>query len=107
MRFLCCALLGALAATLAGCGKREGAAAEGVRTRSLLVGNAAEPADLDPHLASVLNDQIVVNTLFEGLTVLDERSTRPPAGRRGVVGGFRRRPRLDLPAARRAAVVER
>jgi oligopeptide transport system substrate-binding protein len=77
MRFLCCALLGALAATLAGCGKREGAAAEGVRTRTLLVGNAAEPADLDPHLASVLNDQIVVNTLFEGLTVLDERSTRP------------------------------
>jgi oligopeptide transport system substrate-binding protein len=77
MRFLCCALLGGLAVILVGCGKREGAATEGVRTRTLLVGNAAEPADLDPHLASVLNDQILVNTLFEGLTVLDERSTRP------------------------------
>ena len=77
MRIVCGALLVALTAVLAGCGKREGAATEGVRTRTLLVGNAAEPADLDPHLASVLNDQIVVNTLFEGLTVLDERSTRP------------------------------
>lgn len=80
MRILCCALVGLLAAVMTGCGRRESAAAEGVRTRTLLVGNAAEPADLDPHLASVLNDQIVVNTLFEGLTILDERSTRALPG---------------------------
>jgi oligopeptide transport system substrate-binding protein len=43
----------------------------------LLVGNAAEPGDLDPHLASILNDQIVVLALFEGLTLLDERTTNP------------------------------
>lgn len=62
---------------LAGCGRRETPVAEGLRTRTLLVGNAAEPGDLDPHLASILSDQIIVNTLFEGLTLLDERTTRP------------------------------
>ena len=51
--------------------------AEGIRTQTLLVGNSAEPGDLDPHLASVLSDQLIVNTLFEGLTLLDERTTHP------------------------------
>src|SRR4051812_37984967 len=59
------------------CTKRETPADAGIRTHTLLVGNAAEPGDLDPHLASILNDQIVVNTLFEGLTLLDERTTNP------------------------------
>lgn len=78
MRFLLGGLLGALTLFMSvGCGKRETPAAAGIRSSTLLVGNAAEPADLDPHLASVLNDQIVVNTLFEGLTVLDERTTQP------------------------------
>jgi oligopeptide transport system substrate-binding protein len=61
----------------AGCAKRVAPAEEGIRTRTLIVGNAAEPGDLDPHLASILNDQIIVNTLFEGLTLLDERTTNP------------------------------
>lgn len=69
---LACAIVGA-----AGCAKRETPAAEGIRTGTLLVGNTAEPGDLDPHLASNLSDQIIVNTLFEGLTLLDERSTNP------------------------------
>ena len=63
--------------TLAGCSRRETPVEAGIRTHTLLVGNAAEPADLDPHLASILNDQIIVNTLFEGLTLLDERTTNP------------------------------
>lgn len=70
-------LLLSLALAVAGCGKRETAAEEGLRTRTLLVGNAAEPADLDPHLASILSDQIIVNALFEGLTLLDEKTTNP------------------------------
>jgi oligopeptide transport system substrate-binding protein len=61
----------------AGCGQRETPADAGVRTKTLLVGNAAEPADLDPHLASILTDQIIATALFEGLTVLDEKSTAP------------------------------
>jgi oligopeptide transport system substrate-binding protein len=66
-----------LLATASGCAKREAPAAAGLRTKTLLLGNAAEPGDLDPHLASILTDQIVVNALFEGLTVLDERTTAP------------------------------
>lgn len=65
------------AATFSGCGQRETAVEEGIRTKTLLVGNAAEPGDLDPHLASILSDQIIVNTLFEGLTLLDEKTTEP------------------------------
>ena len=74
VRWFVAALLACLAA---GCSKRETAVDAGRRTRTLLVGNAAEPGDLDPHLASILTDQIIVNTLFEGLTLLDERTTKP------------------------------
>jgi oligopeptide transport system substrate-binding protein len=77
MRLILGVFLSFLGFTLSGCGKRESTTAEGIRTGTLLIGNAAEPGDLDPHLASILNDQIVVNTLFEGLTLLDERSTNP------------------------------
>jgi oligopeptide transport system substrate-binding protein len=77
MRFLRCALLGVFAFIVVGCSKRETPVDAGIQSRTLLLGNAAEPGDLDPHLASILNDQIVVNTLFEGLTVLDERTTNP------------------------------
>src|SRR5688572_28418651 len=77
MRLSPCVFLCLLAVVISGCGKRETPAAQGIRTHTLLVGNAAEPGDLDPHLASILNDQIVVLTLFEGLTLLDERTTNP------------------------------
>ena len=77
MRLLPCVFLCLLALIISGCEKRETPAAQGIRTHTLLVGNAAEPGDLDPHLASILNDQIVVLTLFEGLTLLDERTTNP------------------------------
>src|SRR5215216_4732243 len=77
MRFLPCVFLGVFAVALSSCSKRETPVMEGIRTQTLLVGNAAEPGDLDPHLAAILSDQIVVNTLFEGLTLLDERTTNP------------------------------
>ena len=77
MRALPLAFLGVLLLACAACRPRETPAEAGLRTHTLLVGNAAEPGDLDPHLASILNDQIVVNTLFEGLTLLDERTTQP------------------------------
>jgi oligopeptide transport system substrate-binding protein len=59
----------------AGCARRETPAEAGIRTQTLLVGNAAEPADLDPQTATVLSDQIVQMALFEGLTALDEQTT--------------------------------
>ena len=70
-------LTGSAFISISACAKRETAVDEGLRTRTLLVGNGAEPGDLDPHLASVLSDQVVVNTLFEGLTLLDEQTTQP------------------------------
>lgn len=84
MRLLLRIVLPALAILLPACSRRETPAAAGVRTQTLLVGNAAEPADLDPHLASILSDQIIVNALFEGLTLLDEKTTQPlPAAAEG------------------------
>ncbi len=68
---------GLLVFCLAGCARRETPVEEGIRTKTLLVGNGAEPGSLDPHLAAILSDQIIVNTLFEGLTLLDETTTRP------------------------------
>ena len=65
-------LLPFVAVILAGCGRRETPVAEGIRTRTLIVGNSAEPADLDPHLAEAYTDQILLVALYEGLTVLDE-----------------------------------
>ncbi len=77
MRLLICVVLGVVAPAISSCSKRIPAAEEGVRTRTLLVGNGAEPSDLDPHIAPILTDQNIVNALFEGLTLLDERSTNP------------------------------
>ncbi len=75
VRFLSSLLAAGLLFT--GCARRESPVQAARHTHTLLVGNAAEPGDLDPHLASILNDQIIVNTLFEGLTLLDERTTQP------------------------------
>lgn len=71
-------LVGAL--LVSGCGKRETAVEEGIRTRTLLVGNSAEPASLDPHVFVAATDMRVAAALFEGLTVLDEASARPLPG---------------------------
>lgn len=76
-RLLLCSLSSVLCLLAASCTRRESPAAAGIRTHTLLVGNGAEPGSLDPHLASILSDQIIVNALFEGLTLLDERTTRP------------------------------
>ncbi|HEX2853916.1 MAG TPA: peptide ABC transporter substrate-binding protein [Opitutaceae bacterium] len=61
----------------AGCGKRETPAAEGVRTKTLLLGNGAEPADLDPHVVTAYTDQNILIALFEGLTAFDEKTSQP------------------------------
>jgi oligopeptide transport system substrate-binding protein len=65
---------------LGGCAKRETAAEEGIRTRTLLVGNAAEPGSLDPQVLNAYTDMRVAMTLFEGLTVLDDATARPLPG---------------------------
>lgn len=61
---------------LAGCGRRESPADAGVRTQTLLLGNAAEPADLDPPLLDAWTDTNICYALFEGLTEIDETTTK-------------------------------
>jgi oligopeptide transport system substrate-binding protein len=66
---------------IAGCAKRETAAEAGVRTGTLLVGNGAEPKDLDPQSIIAYTDGRLILSLFEGLTALDETTGEPvPAG---------------------------
>lgn len=68
--------LGSLFALVA-CAKRESPAESGLRTGTLLVGNLAEPQELDPQLISAYTDQNIAVALFEGLCALDERSSQP------------------------------
>ncbi len=63
-----------------GCHKRETPAEVGVRTRTLLVGNGAEPRDLDPHVDVAYTDYNILVALFEGLTVIDEATSKPLPG---------------------------
>ncbi len=68
-------LSGSLFLALAGCARRETPADAGIRTQTLLVGNAAEPADLDPEVINSFTDSHIVYTLFEGLTKLDAKTS--------------------------------
>lgn len=60
-----------------GCGQRKTRAAEGIHTKTLLIGNGAEPADLDPHVVTAYTDQNILVALFEGLTAFDEKTSQP------------------------------
>jgi len=62
---------------LAGCARRETQAEAALAGQSLLVGNLAEPLELDPHLISAYTDQNIAVALFEGLCALDERTSQP------------------------------
>ncbi|MBI4626608.1 MAG: peptide ABC transporter substrate-binding protein [Verrucomicrobia bacterium] len=78
MRFrppVLCLLSSAL--SFMGCAKRETPADAGIRTQTLLLGNGAEPADLDPQILTAYSDQNIMMALFEGLTALDEQTSQP------------------------------
>ena len=76
-RTLAAAFSLALVLLTGGCAKRETAADAGIRTQTLLIGNAAEPADLDPDILYAWTDANVAYALFEGLTWIDEKTTQP------------------------------
>ena len=63
-----------------GCLKRETPVETARRTHTLLIGNGAEPADLDPHIAVAYTDYTLLVALFEGLTVIDEATSKPLPG---------------------------
>jgi len=62
---------------LPACGKRETAVEAGIRTQTLLVGNGGEPGSLDPHVSVMQYERCILMALFEGLTAVDEQTTRP------------------------------
>ena len=64
---------------LGSCSRRKSPVESGIATKTLLVGNLTEPADLDPHLVTAYTDQNITIALFEGLTAIDEKSALPVA----------------------------
>ena len=78
LRFL--TVLASVILLLTGCQKRETPAEAGVRTHTLLLGNGAEPRDLDPHVDVAYTDYNILIALFEGLTVIDETTSKPLPG---------------------------
>ena len=64
----------------ASCTKRETPVEEGIRTHTLLVGNAEEPATLDPNLIDAYTDQNIAVALFEGLAIVDDQTSQPVPG---------------------------
>ena len=69
--------LALVAALAGGCTRRETPVEAGIRTQTLLVGNGAEPADLDPQVINAFIDSHIAYSLFEGLTKLDGRTSAP------------------------------
>ena len=59
---------------LTACAKRETPVAEGIRTKTLLIGNQNEPATLDPDLIDAATDTNIAFALYESLTSFDEKT---------------------------------
>jgi oligopeptide transport system substrate-binding protein len=76
-RLVVLTLAGAGALALFGCAKRETPVEAGIRRQTLLVGNGAEPMDLDPETITTYTDAHIVYALFEGLTKLDAKTSAP------------------------------
>ncbi len=79
MRLLlvCLTLLSLSSALLA---QRQSGVESARQTKTLLLGNGSEPQDLDPQTILGFNEYNVMIALFEGLTVLDETTSRPIPG---------------------------
>ena len=67
-------------ATLAGCGKRETPVEWGNKQQVLLIGNAAEPKELDPHVTTGVAEARIELALFEGLTSYHPKTLEPQPG---------------------------
>jgi oligopeptide transport system substrate-binding protein len=63
-----------------GCARRETPAEAGRQNGTLLLGNGAEPEDLDPAICTALSDYNVLIALFEGLTCIDEATSAAVPG---------------------------
>ena len=66
-----------LCAACVSCAKRETPARKAAERGILLMGNAADPASLDPALSTGLSEFKILSGLFEGLVGADARTLRP------------------------------
>ena len=74
----------ALALGFAGCNKRLTPVQQGDRDQVLLLGNGAEPSDLDPQVIIGIPESQIVYALFEPLVLLDPLDLHPvPAAATG------------------------
>jgi len=64
----------------AGCGKRETAVQQATKAGILIIGNGAEPSDLDPQTITGIPERDIVFSLFEGLTKLEPTTLEPRPG---------------------------
>lgn len=69
-------VLAAALAALPGCARKETPVDAATRQQTLLIGNGAEPADLDPQVVTAYTDQNILLALFEGLTAVDEATSQ-------------------------------
>jgi len=74
------AALALLTFAAAGCRPRQTAVETARASQTLLIGNGAEPGDLDPHLATAYTEFNIILGLGEGLTSIDEASGKPVPG---------------------------
>ena len=75
LRALPAALGVAVALALPGCARHQTEAGAAARASTLILGNGAEPEDLDPQVVTAYTDQNILLGLFEGLTAIDERTS--------------------------------
>ena len=71
-----------------GCARRETPAESATRAQTLLLGNGAEPEDLDPQIVTAYTDQNILLALFEGLTAVDEKTSQAVPAAAQDVGGL-------------------
>ncbi|HCR36584.1 MAG TPA: peptide ABC transporter substrate-binding protein [Opitutae bacterium] len=62
------------------CSQKPTPVAQGNQTQTLLVGNAAEPEELDPHLTTGVTELKIELALFEGLTTQHPQTLAPQPG---------------------------
>ncbi|HZP61275.1 MAG TPA: peptide ABC transporter substrate-binding protein, partial [Opitutaceae bacterium] len=63
-----------------GCARRATPVEDGIRTKTLLLGNGAEPRDLDPEICNAFTDYNILIALYEGLTCIDEKTSQAVPG---------------------------
>jgi hypothetical protein len=85
------------------CRPRETPVEAARATQTLLLGNGAEPGDLDPQLATAFTEFNIIIALGEGLTSIDEITGEPAPAAASAGGRVLFAQAVPLPAAEPAS----